>query len=143
MTSKFEQAVVDLHKLKCPECNGAGAYREDGGRGRHWECKTCNGTGYKVPVATGNNLPEDVVEINTKKGYPTKLTDYLYDQDMEGAEIFTSPIMDGTLWMIVPKMSTPWVTLITWYDGAKDFDIINLNEKGLDRLVKVLAEVKG
>jgi hypothetical protein len=119
-------------------CNGVGTYREYGGTGQlvDFKCKPCNGTGYSVA------LPKDVVEVNTK-GYPTKLTVYLYEQDLEGCEIFTSQITDGTLWMIVPKCPGNWVTLITWYDGEKGFNMINLNEKGLDRLIKVLAEVKG
>jgi hypothetical protein len=138
--------------------------------GGSYTCPKCQGSGFTAGLmatlreASGVDVPKaDIPELVatmpaysidtsgmekdkvtlTPNGYPTKLANYLYDQSMEEAEIFTSPIMDGTLWMIVPKMSMPWVTLISWYDGEKDFNMINLNEKGLDRLVKVLAGVKG
>lgn len=110
--------------------------------------KWCVDNGYKTPTQD-TTLPQTVAEKPEKvtltvphgQAYPTKLTDYLYEQGMDRSEIFTSPITDGTLWMIVPKGCDKWVTLVSWYDGEKDFDLINLNERGLDRLLKILNEV--
>jgi hypothetical protein len=72
--------------------------------------------------------------------YPTKLVEYLTEQEADGKEIFTSQIMDGTIW-IIPERSMDWITLITWYDGEETFNLVNVTDSGLLRLSKVMKEM--
>jgi hypothetical protein len=72
--------------------------------------------------------------------WPTKLVEYLAEQDIDGKEVFTSQICDGTVWFI-PEPNMEWITIITWYDGEENFNMVNVTDKGLLRLHKIMKEM--
>jgi hypothetical protein len=74
--------------------------------------------------------------------YPQKLIDFLADQDTEGHEIFTTQIVDGTMWIIPFHDLEEWVVVVTWYDGEEDFSLVNICGKAFDRLQMVMNEAK-
>lgn len=72
--------------------------------------------------------------------YPNDLIEYLTEQESEGAEIFTTQCVDGTMWIIKPESLDRWYVLVTWYEGDNKFNMVNLCGKSVDRLKLLFVE---
>ena len=70
--------------------------------------------------------------------YPNDLVNFLVEQESDGNEIITTQIEDGTMWIIPQRGLSEWVIVITWYEGQKDYQMINVCGKGYKRLKNVL-----
>ena len=74
--------------------------------------------------------------------YPQRLLDHLYEQDIEGSEVFTTYTEDGTMFIIKHKGLGKWLTVIEWFNGSDDFQLINVCGQGFKRLHSVIHECK-
>lgn len=72
--------------------------------------------------------------------YPKALVDYLTERESEGSEIFTTQCEDGTMWIIKTNGLENWYILISWYEGDRDYNMVNLCGKSVSRLRRVFDE---
>ena len=68
--------------------------------------------------------------------YPDKLMEYIIEQEMEGAEIFTTSSEFSAIFIVKPCGLEDWFVIAEWCEGSDDFSLVNLSGKALKRLIK-------
>lgn len=71
--------------------------------------------------------------------YPKKLVDYLTEQEAEGSTIITTHADDAATFFVIPTGLTEWVTVVQWYEGMRDFSLVNINGKAFSVLKKTIG----
>lgn len=77
----------------------------------------------------------------SKIDLPEKLQTYLLEQQNEGRAVIGTTGFDDFVWIIPSVHSTksePWITYISWYEGAKDYNLVNITGKAAKELLKEL-----
>jgi len=72
---------------------------------------------------------------------PKGLREYLTENIDQGNEVITTITEDGYAWVINPGLNN-WVVFIEWYEGCKDYNIVNITGNAFSIVERMMKEVK-
>lgn len=73
---------------------------------------------------------------------PKKLIQYLTDQMAEGNTITTTYNDESIIYIVTYSNLESYVTVVEWYEGQDDYDIVNINGEAFKKLPKIMKEVE-